>query len=91
MTTSKFSISEWLDISLAQLLQCAWVAMVFAFAIWLWPDGVLEMHLADIGFGTALSAVGSLVLLALGIVAVYFVAVVPFLRAYDEFIWEQRD
>ena len=81
METSNLGFADWLDVGFELLTQLALVVGIFALAIWLWPDGILDTPLASIAFGMALSALGSVVVWLVGLVALYFVVVEPIYKA----------
>ena len=77
METSRLGFADWLDVGFELLTQLALVVGIFALAIWLWPDGILDAPIASIAFGMALSAMSSVVVWLVGLVALYFVVVEP--------------
>ena len=81
METSSLGFADWLDVGFELVMQLALVVWIFALAIWLWPDGILDAPLASIAFGTALSALGSVAVWLVGLVALYFVVVEPIYKA----------
>lgn len=91
MDTSGFSISELLGISLELVIRLVWISAVLAVGVWLWPEGVSATQLTEIGFGAALWAIGSVVLVAIGLAALYFAVVEPYVDVYLDYKRDDRD
>lgn len=85
MRTSRIGYPEWTGIGVALLLwQLVLVVGLFAFAIWLWPAGLLGTPLSKITLEYLLRAVVSVSFLSIGITSLYFVVVDPFVKGYAE-------
>ena len=91
MNTSGFRISEWLGISLELVIRLIWVSTILAIGVWLWPEGVSATQLAQLGLGVASWAIASVVLVAIGLAALYFAVVEPYLDVYLDHKREDRN
>lgn len=84
MTSSNFSISEWLGLALEHLTQLIWVATIFTLAAVCWPDGIFDVPLVQIPVSTAIAAASSLFASVLGLTSLYFGVVVPSSRSSEQ-------
>ena len=91
MSASRFSISEWLGISLELLSRVVWVSTILAIGVWLWPEGILATRFTAISLGMALWAIGSVIVVTIGLAAVYFAVVEPYLDVYLDLKREDRN
>jgi len=83
MTTSKFSVSDWLGISFELLTQLLLISAIFAFSVGLWPADILGTPLAQIPLYAGIAAAGSVFASALGLIGLYLVAVEQVSRVHQ--------
>jgi hypothetical protein len=75
---------DWSERAIDFALQLALLAALFAFAVWLWPNGVLDKPVSMIALGDWLWAAGAVSVAALGSMMLYFVLVEPILEGLRE-------
>ena len=84
MRTSKARYPKWAGIGAAFLWQAALVVGSFAWAIWLWPAGLLGTPFSEFKLEYVLRAVVSISFLSIGITCLYLGVVHPFVKSYSE-------
>jgi len=80
MTTSNFSISDWLGVSFEVLTPLILIAALLAFGVGLWPAGILHVPLAQIPLYAGIAVAGSILMTVLGLTGLYLLAVEQFSR-----------